>query len=243
MSLLTIISDMRQRLGLGQTTQVIGAADSTGIPQMLALLQNLGDELVERAFWQTLNQEGTFTGDGITATFDFPKGCGLDKDSYAQLSPGLDFISSAYPTMQVLGPVSNEQMARLKAFPAAVYPSVWRVIGDQFEFYPVLSLNEVMTFNYYSRNWITSGTAQSPNRIARWASDKDTALIDENMLSNGLEWRWLAAKGLDYAEAFRRFEKSFDRAEGRQATGRVIEMASPVMDEKPPYLGTITVVS
>lgn len=243
MSLLTIIGDMRQRLGLGATTQVIGAADSTGIPQTLALLQNIGDELEERAFWQSLNNGGTFTGDGTTTLFDFPVGCGLDTDSFAQLSPGLQFVSSSYPSFQIVGPISNEQLARLKAFPSAVYPSVWRVIGGQFEFYPALKKNENMTFNYYAKNWIKSGTAQSPRHVARWASDSDTALIDESMLGNFLEWRWLAAKGLDYAEAFRRAEQSFDRADGRQATPRVIDTARQVYNTDNMILGIITVVS
>ena len=149
--------------------------------------------------------------------------------------------------MQVVGPVTNEQLARLKAFPAAVYPSVWRVIGNQFEFYPALAKNEKMTFNYYGKNWIKSGTAQAPRRIARWAADSDTSLLDESMLGNGLEWRWLAAKGLDYAEAFRRFEQSFDRAEGRQATGRVINTANSNyrsdINGANGWIGTITVIS
>lgn len=221
MTLLTIVSDASLRLNLGTVTSVFSSSNS-GVQQMMGFLQDIGDELAERAFWQRLNTAGTITGDGATTLWPLPA-------DFGGLSAGLQFTSNLYPMFNLNGPVTNEELARLKAFPISPVRPVWRIINNQIEFWPALQTGELVTYNYYSPSWIyTVGAA----RVPRWTADTDIALIDEKVLTRGLEWRWLAAKGLDYAEAFRRFEDSFNRAEGREDGGRMVSMSSrPVMAE------------
>lgn len=214
MSLLTIISDARSRLNLGTVTTVFTSTD-VGVQQMIGLLQDIGDELAERAFWQRLNIAGTLTGDGVTTLWTIPA-------NFGGLSAGLQFTSNLYPMFNLNGPVTNEELARLKAFPISPVRPVWRIINNQFEFWPALKTGELVTYNYYSPAWIYTVVT---TRVTRWTADTDTSLIDEKVLTRGLEWRWLAAKGFDYAEAFRRYESSFDRAEGRDDDGRVVSMS------------------
>ena len=215
MSLLTIVSDARSRLNLGTVSSVFSNED-LGVVQMMGLLQDIGDELAERNFWQRLNIAGTITGDGSTTLWTVPA-------DFSGLSPGLQFTSNLYPMFNLNGPVTNEELARLKAFPIAPIRPVWRIINNQIEFWPALQNGEIVTYNYYSPNWIYTVAL---TRVARWTADTDISLIDEKVLTRGLEWRWLAAKGFDYAEAFRRYEQSLDRADGRQDTGRIVTMAS-----------------
>lgn len=214
MSLLTIVSDARSRLNLGTVSSVISNSD-LGVIQMLGLLQDIGDEVVGRNFWQRLNIPGTITGDGVTSFWPIPV------DFYG-LSPGLQFMSSKYPTMPLVGPITSEEMVQLKALVTSAAPSAWRIINNNFEFFPILSAGEVLSYNYYSSQWILTVTG---TRSLRWTSDTDGSLIDEKVLTRGLEWRWKAAKGFDYAEEFRRYEQTLDRADGRQNTSRMISMA------------------
>lgn len=243
MSLLTMIKKARLRTNQPSVSAIIGNID-TGVTQQLELLQDIGDELAERNQWQSLNISGTITGDGDTTIWPFAMGTLLPGDfapgpdfsgppdfvsppeaaqvDFGGLSNGLKFVSSLFPLQPLVGPVTNEQMAGLKAFPLGLLRPVWRVIDNNFEFWPALAVGEVATYNYYSTNWIQPVTGP---RILAFAADTDISLIDEKILISGLEWRWLAAKGLDYAEAFRRYERRIALADGRQDTTREVSMS------------------
>ena len=215
MSLLTIVNNARLRTNQATTASVIGSSD-TGVQQQLALVQDVGDELAERNFWQALDIGSSIAGDGVTTLFSPPT-------DFAGLSPGLQFQSTLYPTLPVIGPITDEEMAAFKAYPSVPLQPLWRVIQNQFEFYPAPAAGESLKYNYFSKNWVSlaaGGTASA------WASDNDTSLIDEKLLTTGLEWRWLKAKGLDYAEEFRRYEMRLARADGRQDKTRVVRMTS-----------------
>lgn len=105
--------------------------------------------------------------------------------------------------------------------------TVWRLIGPTFEFWPALDKGELVTYNYYSGNWIQPAVVNfaTPARTIRYAADTDTCMIDERIQTSGVIWRWLASKGLDYAEEFRRYEDRLSRATGRQNTERVVSMS------------------
>lgn len=279
-----MINNARLRLNQASVASVIASAD-TGVMQQMALLQDIGDELAERNFWQALDISATFagavlnltptgtltsgspevtglssvqnivlggavTGVGIPAgtTVQTVSGTGLTLSQNATasglqtlsivgaqslfpfpagfggLSPGLQFQSTAYPTIPVPGPVTDEAMATLKALPVVPLQPCWRVIDGQFEFYPPPATTEVYTFNFYSAFWIGVNGSTSATAAA-FANDTDISLIDEKVLTSGLEWRWLAAKGLDYAEAFRRYEMRIARADGRQDKTREVSMS------------------
>jgi hypothetical protein len=236
-SLLSLIQQARLRTNQSKPTIAFASAD-TGIQQMIALLQDIGDELAERNQWQTLNGSGSITGDGATTVWPFSAipltsdfnpdfnsdfGGSGEMTDFAGLSNGLRFVSSIWPLQPLVGPVTNEDLNSLKAFPTGLIRPVWRVIQNSFEFYPALALAEVATFNYYSNKWILQAAG---TRALTWSADTDVSLIDEKILASGLEWRWLASKGLDYGEAFRRYETRINRADGRQDTRREVNMSN-----------------
>lgn len=215
MTLLTTISTAMVRQGQTAPATVIGNPD-TGVVQRLALLQDVGDELAERVTWQRLNIPATIVGDGVATLFPLPA-------DWGGMSEGLQIQSTAYPLLRLIGPVTNEVMANFKAFPARPIQPIWRIIQNNFEFFPTPANTEIYRYNYYSTLWIKSaaGVAQ-----AAWLADTDVSLIDEKTLVSGLEWRWLKSKGLDYSEEFRRFEMRISRAEGRDDDAREIAMSS-----------------
>lgn len=244
-----MIKKARLRTNQPSVSAIIGSID-TGVMQQLELLQDIGDELAERNQWQSLNISGSIKGDGGTTVWPIPVGTLITEDfntdfgpgpslssgvsdfggstlesatpDFGGLSNGLKFISSLFPLQPLVGPVTNEQMNALKAFPLGLLRPVWRIVDNFFEFWPALAVGEVAMYNYYSTNWIQPVTGP---RILAFAADTDISLIDEKILTSGLEWRWLAAKGLDYAEAFRRYERRIALADGRQDTTREVSMS------------------
>lgn len=213
MSLLSMVSAAMVRSGLPAPANVFANTDS-GVVQRVALLQDVGDELAERYTWETLNVGATIPCDGVTTLYALPAGWG-------GLSEGETLQSTLYPTLPVVGPVTNEEMNAFKAFPVAPLQPVWRIIDGKFEFFPVPAAGEVYTYNYYSSFWVQSAGVMVP----AFTADTDISLIDEKVLTTGLEWRWLKGKGLDYAEEFRRYEMRIGRAAGRGDNSREVEMS------------------
>lgn len=232
MSIFTIVNDMRGRKSLGIVNAVMGSGD-TGVQQMVALLQDIGDELAERNFWKALDIAGVITGDGVTTLWPQPA-------DFGGLSPGLKFVSTLFPLQPLVGPVTDEDLAALKAFPVGPIRPVWRVINGQFEFWPALAAGEVVTYNYFSPKWIVQSGG---TRTYRWQSDSDASLIDEKILTTGLEFRWLQEKGLDYAEAEERYEARIERADGRQPGRRVVSMSSARVGAESTWPGVIPTYS
>ena len=93
------------------------------------------------------------------------------------------------------------------------------------EMLPAVPSAEEIKFWYFSKSWLAAAGVTT-NRIAAWASDSDTSLIEEDTIMKGAIWRYKKAKGLDYAEEFREYELSFVRNLGQEGTGRVVQTAS-----------------
>jgi len=231
LSILSTLATAMPLCGLAVPAQAVSSTDPN-VQKFVALAQDIGDELRERFFWRNLNIAGTITGDGTTTLFSLPS-------DWSSLSPGQQFFSSLYPTLPIYGPVTNENLAAMKASPSFPTRPVWRIIGGTVELWPALGAGEVVTFNYYSSNWVTNaaGTQRQPGFLL----DSDFSLIDEIVLRRGLIWRWKAQKGLDYAEDFRSYQMSLDRAAGRDDSERFIRMAVPNLELDGWFPGTITV--
>ena len=218
MSLLTIIQGVYQRLSFTQPVSIIGNTDQLAV-QMLALTQDIGDELIERWDWQRLKGAAApvqFTGNGVTATFALPA-------DFKSLSPSDTFVSSVYPTLTLPGPVGESDLLRMKATPFALQPSAWRRLGNSIEFYPVLQLNEVVTYVYAGNYWITDVTGVTPK--ATFTADSDLVRLSERLIRLGVLWRFKRAKGLDYGQENEDFERSFTRLSASENQNDMVEMA------------------
>lgn len=230
MSILSALQTAMPLCGLAVPAQAVSSTDPNVI-KFMAFAQDIGDELAERYFWRNLNIAGQLTGDGTTTLFTLP-------GDWGELSAGQGLFSSVNTTLPLYGPVTNEELAAMKA--AVSYPtrSVWRIIGGTFELWPAPAAGEVITFNYYSTNWVSN--ASGTQRQTGFLLDTDFSMIDEKVLRRGLIWRWKHSKGLDYAEDFRRYEMSIDRAAGREDAERIVRTARPPLDLDDWFPGTIT---
>ena len=133
-------------------------------------------------------------------------------------------------------PVSSSSVTNV--IPLAV-PGRWRIIGGVLNIYPAPSAGSTYALEYVSENWCESsgGTGQ-----AAWNSDTDVALISEPLISLGVIWRWLRAKGFDYAEEMSTYEREVEKAAARDRGSNVMVVGGPHDDDLPPttWNGTIT---
>lgn len=216
MSILSVLTTAMPICGLPVPAQAVSSTDPN-VQKFVSLAQDLGDELRERFYWRNLNIAGQISGDGATTLFTLPS-------DWGGLSPGQRFNSSVYPLLPLPGPVTNETLSALKVLPSFPTRPVWRIIGSVIEFFPALGNGEIITFNYYSTNWVSNSGATI--RQPGFQLDSDYSLIDEIVLRRGLIYRWKTSKGLDYAEDFRSYQMSLDRAAGREDAERIIAMSS-----------------
>lgn len=216
MSLLTIVQGACGQLNLVQPSAVVSATDLQTL-QLLALAKASGKEVARRFDWQILMKEGTFSTlaaetqvASVTTTFA----------DFARI--GNNTMWNRTQNRPVRGPLTDQQWQRRKAATAQVGVEYYfRIRGGALLFTPVPPASDSIYFEYISSKWCQSSLAVAQTT---WAADTDTALIDEELLRLDLVWRWLRAKGLDYAEEFRTFELAANDLFGPDGGKDVVDM-------------------
>lgn len=226
MSLLTIVQGAALRCGLNQTVTSAYSSTDPEIQQLVAFATDTGVDLYKREGWRNIKLEAETIGDGHSTLFNLP--ADWHRMCPTTRSPVGALISLARPTIPLYGPINDEDLNQLKALPAYVAYPVWRLVWGQLEIWPAIANGEVVKFWYFSSNWILN--EDGVTRQGAWTADNNTSLIDEDCIMKGTIWRWKAAKGLDYAEAFRDYERAVDMSNGQEDTERVTATSTNVVN-------------
>lgn len=183
MTLLSICQDALKEDGrFNVPASIVGNSDPTAV-QLLALANRTGRTLAYDNTWQFLVKVYTFSTANGTA-------------SYALPSDFHHFIDLTYwdrtNTTQMVGPVSAAVWEELQSgnVVGAGIRKYFRVYGNLFYIYPTPSASDTIAYQYYTKNWISSKAA--------FDTDSDAPLIDEDLLTLGVRYRFLSAKGLPY---------------------------------------------
>ena len=186
MSLLTIVTGALGRMGLPTTATVVGNTTRT-VVEMLALLQQEGRELSRRAAWKVLQRETTFTTVAAAAQTDA-----------AALPSDLDWILpetmfNRTLNRQVDGPLSPGEWQQIQSALVTRVNPAFRIRGTSLLLSPTPAAGDTIAYEYVTNKWCQSsgGTAQTA-----WTADSDTALVDEELHTLGLIWRFKFMKGL-----------------------------------------------
>jgi hypothetical protein len=125
---------------------------------------------------------------------------------------------------QMLGPLSPQEWQVLKSGIAPTGPRRrFRVQGNQLLIDPPPTSNNILVYEYVSSGFcVPAGTTISPQSSAfqtAWALDSDIGVLSEDLMTLGLKWRWLRAKGFAYDEEFKTYTDARDRAAARDGGG------------------------
>jgi hypothetical protein len=206
--MLSIVNSCAKRLSLVTTTSVTTSQDRQ-ITQMWELLNEEGADLARRYPWQILVNEWNFnTVNGVTQSNAIPP----DFDRFIN---NTTFDRST--RRGVVGPVTAQRWQSMQAQPiiALVYLS-YRMRTGQYIMYPVPPGGQHIYLEYVSANW-ANGVAGQPDAGAKtsFTQDTDTTVLDEELMTLGLRWRFQAAKGLDYSESMKTYEMRVEQAIAR----------------------------
>ena len=229
MSLLTIAQGVATRVGLPSPASVIGNTEGN-IVRLLALLNEEGQELLERHRWQAASKETTFTTVGTSLQGTLAALTGVSDIKWIKN----DSIWNRNSNNPVI-PVDDVRWQQLQALGATgPYPS-WRYYGNKVYLYPIPTAGETIAFEYVSKNWCE--TSGGDGQTA-WAADTDVGVLDEQLMTSGGVWRWKKSMGFEYAEDFRQYEQRVQNAIARDMPKKHIVMGGK---RKPNFLGSHSV--
>jgi hypothetical protein len=213
MSLLTIIQDTTDRLGIIRPSSVVGSSDPQ-VRQLLALANQEGKELARRHNWTALINEKTFT-----ATLAAAQTSAIPTD-YDRMIAGSFWNRTT--SWQVRGPVSAQLWQRLQTGLTTLADQAFRIRGGTLYITPTPTAADSMAYEYVSTYWCSNSDG-STERVA-WAADDDVGLLNEELMGLGVVWRFLRAKGFDYSEAFRTYEEQFVRLAAEDGVMEALSM-------------------
>lgn len=219
MSLLTITQDACDRIGIPRPSVVVGSSD-TQVRQLFGLAQQEGKELSRRGPWQELTKEKT-----ITATATETQTGAIPTD-FERMIEGTFWNRTQ--DRRVVGPLSPQKWQMLQT---GLYSLVWdafRIRGTAILMSPVPQAGDTLAYEYVSTYWCTN--AGGSTERAAWASDDDVALLDEELMTLGLVWRFKKSKGLDYSEEYRSYELLVERKLSNDGAMGILDLNGDRMD-------------
>jgi hypothetical protein len=216
-SLLSIVQDACDRVGLVRPSSVVGASDHQ-VRQLFALANQEGREQARRYGWQGITFEQTFTTVAAEAQ---PGALPADFD---RMVTGTFYNRTK--TRPVTGPMTAPEWADYKGRLASIVFDAFRIRGDAILIAPVPAAGETMAFEYVSKNWCGGGEDTTPDQPA-FVSDDDIAFLDAEAMTQGVLWRFQRSRGLDYAETFQAYELHLAQLMGRDGGARTLNMGSP----------------
>lgn len=188
MSVLSIIQDAAKQLSLNVPTGVVGVTSDDTVVQMLRLSNTGGKAIAKRHSWERMTKEHTFT-----TVADYPQTDSIPTD-FDRMLPESMFNRTR--TRRVVGPMSQAEWQEMRGAVVVTINPVYRIRGGSVLLSPIPTAGDSVYYEYVSKNWCQS--AASVEQSA-WAADTDTALLDEELLTLDLVWRFKQMKGLDFA--------------------------------------------
>jgi len=227
MSLLSIIQSAAIDLNLPSPTIVATSSDAQ-VKQLMNLANRDGKDLIRRYDWQAVTVETNFTTVAAQA-----------QTTLATVAP--DFFRMVDESMnnrtqhwRVVGPLSAQEWQRRLSLGAQVgVVNSFRIRGNEIWFFPVPPGGDSIYFEYISKNWVNGADGSTKDAFT---ADTDTAALDEDVLTLGVKWRFLKAKGLDYSEEFRSYEAALEAIFGSDGARGPVDMTGSVIDWTIPAL-------
>lgn len=216
MSLLSIVANAAGRLGLDIPTSVV-ANTNENVVSMFRLANQEGKALASRYPWQVLIREKTFTTTAASVQV------GAFPSDFEWIIP--DTMYNRSTRRPVSGPVSAAEWQADQAHLVTRVSDSFRMRGNDILITPTPSAGETIAYEYVSANWVdTSGLDGIADKVA-FTLDLDNPVLDTEIITLGVVWRFLQRRGLDYSEAMLDYERAFNEAALRDGGKPRLDMA------------------
>lgn len=195
MTALSIAQMASAWLALPIPATLTGASDAQTV-QLLNLLNEEGYELAawpDHA-WVKLTKEKTFTT--VAANIQ-PSAVPTDLARFCDQS-----FWDRTTDRPLWGPLTPQQWQQEQAGPTfTVMYYGFRQRGNDFLMTPVPTAGDLIAYEYVSNLWAYGASDATPTKSA-FTADTDLTFWPDVIMARGLRWRFLRAKGLDYAQEY-----------------------------------------
>lgn len=176
---------LREISGITVPGSYVGNANLTAV-LALACANRAGRTLAKTYRWQALSKTHTFTTSSGIADYSIPS----DYSAFANLT-----FWDRTNLEAVQGPVSPAKWESLRSgnLVAVGYQKYFRVAANLFSIYPTPDASDDIAYQYYTRNWVDGGTTS-------FEDDTNEPLLDSDLITLEVKWRFRKAKGLEFAE-------------------------------------------
>lgn len=215
MSMLTLIQSFCRRTNISVPNTVLGSTDPL-VLQVLALLEEEGQDLATRGDWQVLTKEATHT---TLAAEDQGALTSIAGSDFSHIVQGTLWDRTGQDPIEIVDPTDWQQIKATLS--AAAYPYA-RIRGGNLLVTPAPSAGDTYAFEYISNSWISN--AAGDTYYSEFNADTDLVLLPEKIIKMGLRWRWKKEKGFDYDEDFRTYEMMVSKALGSDGLKRNLNM-------------------
>ena len=228
---LEIVRTVAGRVGIQRPSTATGSTD-VQVQQLVALLNEEGQELAKRYVWQATVKEKTFTTVAAESQGLLVGGTILAAaDGFKYILN--DTIWDRTTEYQLQHSTPTRWQADSSTLPVGPY-SRYRIRNGYLLMLPAPSAGLTVAFEYVTENWVRN--AAGDEFRAEFTMDGDIPLLDSQLLIMGLKWRWLAAKGLSYAESFNSYEAAVSDAITRDEPRGAVSMNGADTDTFSPYV-------
>jgi len=197
MTLLEIITKVSARSGIPRPVSAVGSTDDR-ILQLVGLLEEECSILSSRHPWSSLIRETTF----VTTANE-------SQGRLTDLASGFDslFNQTMYDRtdlLEIYGPLSAADWQDMKARQNTGPRYQFRIQGGELLVNPVPAAGHTWAFEYRTLSYVLGSDGLTLK--TEFTADDDTILLPDKLAILGLRWRWLAEKGLEYAQVFADYE-------------------------------------
>lgn len=124
---------------------------------------------------------------------------------------------------EMLGPETPQQWQWLKSSYISTGPRIrWRIMGSEFQIWPLTSTNEYLSFEYISTNWALNS---SGTQIAQFAADTDTSIFPDRLMVLGLKKKYFEVKGFDTSAYQRDYDMQLNIAKANDQGSPTLSLA------------------
>lgn len=215
MTLLSVVKDVCQVVGVQQPTSVFGSINSNRTMQEMA---SLATEMAQRAAydsgkdWTMLKKLATLTGDGIKDAFDLPA-------DYKRMLLTSEIWRSTSTQVPMSYIVDTNEWVRRRANPWTSAWGEWTILGGQIVIQPIMGVGVNATFGYLNKNCIAlAGSGYGDTFMA----DGDSFILGDRILKLAMIWQWKANKGSPYAEDLATYNDALNVAMGSEKPAPII---------------------
>ena len=124
---------------------------------------------------------------------------------------------------EMLGPESAQQWQWLKSGYIATGPRLrWRLLGQYFQIWPLISASEYLGFEYISNGWATSSAGVSKSAFT---ADDDTCIFPTRVMILFTKMKYMEIKGFDATAVTRDFKRFLDISKAEDAGAATLSFA------------------